>query len=163
MLRRLTWCLLALVLGVTAVGAALASRTAAPVNPTFTLVQFPAAECPKPRVIVGKACVDKSAQILSADWTYSDGSGTLHPTGWTTSYKWSVPAVVSPGGAAIKMEISGEAKDVSSICPGMGAGGGFPLGPADRRWSSAPARARPERQGHEDDRDHTPSAARSTC
>ena len=130
MLRRLTWVLLVLLLGAAAVGAALASRTAAPPNPTFTLVQFPAKECPKPRVIVGKACVNKSEQILSADWTYSDGSGTLHPTGWTTSYKWSVPAVVAPAGAAIKMEISGEAKDVGSICPGMGAGGGFPLKPA---------------------------------
>src|SRR3954470_995360 len=110
MLRRLTWLALALVVGGAVAGAAPASRTAARANPTFVLVQYPAKECPQPRVIVGKACVDKSEQLLRADWTCRHGSGTLHPTGWTTSYKWSVPPVVTAAGAAIKMELSGEAK-----------------------------------------------------
>jgi hypothetical protein len=132
LLRRLGGLVLVVALGATAGTAALAGRSAAPANPTFVLVAFPKSECPAPKIVLGKACLDKSGTILPANWTLSDGNATWSPTGWTTKYTWSVPAAVAPSGGDIKLGLSAADKQGGSICPGIGANGGLPLKkPAD--------------------------------
>jgi hypothetical protein len=127
-LRRLSWGLALVVAGGAAVAAAFASGAApTATSPTFALVQFPTSECSPPKVIFGKACLDRSGLILSEDWTYRDGSATWHPTGWTTTYKWSLPATVTAAGAAITMALTAAGKQRGSICPSITARGGLPL------------------------------------
>ena len=70
--------------------------------------------------------------ILGADWTYRDGSAIWHPTGWTTTYKWSLPARVTAAGAPITLALTAEAKRRSSICVAITARGGLPLKRAGR-------------------------------
>jgi hypothetical protein len=123
----LVWLLILVGVSGALVGSAPARDVARQTNPTFKLVPFPKKECTAPKVIVGRACVDKSNQVLTPDWKYSDGSATLSPTGWKSSYSWTVPATIPPAGASIKMSLQTGSVTVGSICPGIGARGSFPL------------------------------------
>lgn len=96
-------------------------------NPTFELVPFPKSECLAPKVIRGRACLDRSGQILSADWQSRDGSAKWSPTGWTNNYRWTVPTTIAPSGAAIKLSLAVTGKQPGSICGAIGARGSFPL------------------------------------
>jgi hypothetical protein len=109
------------------VGVGLASNAAAPANPSFAIVQFPKSECAAPKVIVGKACVDKGGMILSVNWTFRDGNARWAPPGFTTTYAWSMPASIPPSGGAIKLQLTAEQKQSGSVCAAMGVHSGFPL------------------------------------
>jgi hypothetical protein len=127
-LLRLAW-LTAAVAVAAAAGIAVAAGNApsAPAaNPTFSLVQVTKTDCPAPKVILGKGCWDRSGQVLSANWSVNDGNATWDTTGWTTTYKWTVPATIGPTGAAIKLNLTALSKS-GVVCPAMGAHPSFPL------------------------------------
>src|SRR4051794_35211340 len=82
-----------------AAGNAPSSPAAAAANPTFTLVQMPARECPVPKVVLGKGCWDKSGQVLSVNWSVNDGKAVWDTPVWTTTYEWTLPQTIGPSGA----------------------------------------------------------------
>jgi hypothetical protein len=127
LLLKLAWIPILVGLCGAAVGAGLASSGAAPTNPSFAIVQFPKSECTPPKVIIGKACVDKGGTILSGNWKFGDGSARWAPPGFTTTYAWSMPASIPPSGGAIKLQLTAEQKQGGSVCPAMGVHSGFPL------------------------------------
>lgn len=108
-------------------GAAPAGGSATKVSPAFTLVQMTKAECPLPRKLFGKACVDDGELLLRDAWSLAATRATWEPPGWTTTYTWSVPGVVTPAGAPITLILTAEAKQPGLICPAIGASGGLPL------------------------------------
>ena len=127
--RRLGGVAVLLALAGAVVGAAPAHEAALSKNPTFNLVKIPGNECPAPKVRLGRACWDKSGQILSQNWQVSDGSAFHNPTGWNAQYNWTMPAKVTASGAGIKLTLSVLEKQGSGsgICRSIGVRGGMPL------------------------------------
>ncbi len=126
-LLRLSRPLVVVAIACAVVGAAFARGSANKANPTFKLVQLTKAECPLPRVLFGKACVDESEMIIDSAWSLFPLNATWEPDGWKTTYKWTVPDTVTPAGAPITLDLTAESKQPGRICPAMGARGGLPL------------------------------------
>lgn len=108
---------------VASVGAAVASRDAVPAAPIHRLVPIPAKECPQPRKIVGRACVDYAGSTLLADWSFSDGAASWDTTGATNTYRWTVPATIGPGEAPVMLGLTAVDKTGGRSCPAIGIRG----------------------------------------
>ncbi len=105
------------------VGGALAGGSATRANPPFKLVQLTKAECPSPKKLFGKACVDDSGMIIDSAWSLFPTSATWEPDGWKATYKWTIPQTVTAAGSPITLDLTGESKQPGRICPAMGARG----------------------------------------
>lgn len=69
------------------------------------LVAYPVGECPKPKKIVGRPCVDYAGSTLLDDWTFADGRASWDTSGAVNTYEWQVPETIGPGPAPLELKL----------------------------------------------------------
>jgi cell wall-associated NlpC family hydrolase len=117
------------VLGLTLVAAAAsASNGAQTPRVTLRLVPFTDKDCPEPKVVIGAACVNRAGMVVADKWTLADRHVEWAPSGWRTTYDWTIPETIPPAGAPFTMRLTAEEKTgnpSARICPAIGLRSGI--------------------------------------